>query len=577
MTTDYFILLGASAASALVSSFTSESSAATPIFPRSDASNVRLRFLQKNPAVQSGRPFIDVDPSTWPSVKFGGGVIGATPNAGTFTLTSSLGGSASGAIAYNATAAAVQAALRAIGAGGDLTACTATGATGGPWSIDSNDTANGTLAITGSAVALAPDGSTVQIVKTQTANGSLTNRWIITLTKALPILLTTGWTALPSALVTPTILSVGSATVCKSYTLTWNNDAYDGGVYFTMVDKSSVSSTVGPIAFNATATDVANAFLATGVGTANTVAVQFNGPGNYTVTLIGTGLNFSNVPTITNLANTLVVPIGLQGVVTVSTAGASDILTSDPTGTITLEIEISRAVGQITTAVQVPATIDADLIGNTPGFATGTEDWATIGDVETIAPHVFANTTAKNNDTPFEQGQLGFKYDDKTLWYAASSTMGDWQQSGIGAWSWRIGSSGAADGVLTIYGGGSGATSGTLSAPAITTNRTWFLPDQSGTLLISGGPATSAYVAKTANYTTTATDGTVNCTTGSFTITLLTAVGHTGLTQVVKNSGAGTILVNTTSSQTIDGSLTQSLSAKQSITVQSDGANWILI
>lgn len=143
--------------------------------------------------------------------------------------------------------------------------------------------------------------------------------------------------------------------------------------------------------------------------------------------------------------------------------------------------------------------------------------------------------------------------------------------------------------ILTVEAGTATGSSGTvgiwntsakigrIQSTNLTANRGYQLPDQSGTFLLSGGPITGAYVAKTANYTTTATDGTVNCTTGSFTITLLTAVGHTGLTQVVKNSGAGTILVNTTSSQTIDGSLTQSLSAKQSITVQSDGANWILI
>ncbi len=70
-------------------------------------------------------------------------------------------------------------------------------------------------------------------------------------------------------------------------------------------------------------------------------------------------------------------PSGLTGVATVSSAGASDVLATDPTGAITLEIEIQPAGGQVTTAVQVDATIDADLIGNTPGFAAGNEVFLT--------------------------------------------------------------------------------------------------------------------------------------------------------------------------------------------------------
>jgi hypothetical protein len=62
------------------------------------------------------------------------------------------------------------------------------------------------------------------------------------------------------------------------------------------------------------------------------------------------------------------------------------------------------------------------------------------------------------------------------------------------------------------------------------------------------------------------------------TITLPTAVGRLGRIYTVKLSASGTGTVATTSSQTIDGSTTYSLSAQYKyVTVQSDNANWHII
>jgi hypothetical protein len=85
------------------------------------------------------------------------------------------------------------------------------------------------------------------------------------------------------------------------------------------------------------------------------------------------------------------------------------------------------------------------------------------------------------------------------------------------------------------------------------------------------------YTAQTANYTVLTTDIVVNCTANTFTVTLHTAVGYTGRRLTIKNSGTGTITVATTSSQTIDGSTTQTLSSGSSMDVISDGANWIIV
>jgi hypothetical protein len=85
------------------------------------------------------------------------------------------------------------------------------------------------------------------------------------------------------------------------------------------------------------------------------------------------------------------------------------------------------------------------------------------------------------------------------------------------------------------------------------------------------------YVAKTAAYTAATSDYTINGTTGSFTVTLPTAVGITGKMFVLKNSGAGTLTLAASAGQKIDGLATQSVGPGSAISVLSDGANWIII
>lgn len=73
------------------------------------------------------------------------------------------------------------------------------------------------------------------------------------------------------------------------------------------------------------------------------------------------------------------------------------------------------------------------------------------------------------------------------------------------------------------------------------------------------------------------TDYTIDCTGASFTVTLPTAIGIQGRIYILKNSSGGTKTLATTSSQTIDGSTTQTRSSGNFIKVQSNNANWIII
>lgn len=95
---------------------------------------------------------------------------------------------------------------------------------------------------------------------------------------------------------------------------------------------------------------------------------------------------------------------------------------------------------------------------------------------------------------------------------------------------------------------------------------------------ISGIGFKQAYVTKTGAYTATNDDYIIDCTSGTFTVTLPASSGRTGRILIIKNSGAGTITVDGNASETIDGAATYSL-ATQYATIQivSDGTNWKII
>lgn len=91
-----------------------------------------------------------------------------------------------------------------------------------------------------------------------------------------------------------------------------------------------------------------------------------------------------------------------------------------------------------------------------------------------------------------------------------------------------------------------------------------------------GGGASLRNVSATNTFATA--NETINCTSGTFTINLPTAVGIQGTTYTLVNSGTGTITLDANGTETINGSDTIDIK-KQYISraVQSDGTNWIII
>ena len=95
---------------------------------------------------------------------------------------------------------------------------------------------------------------------------------------------------------------------------------------------------------------------------------------------------------------------------------------------------------------------------------------------------------------------------------------------------------------------------------------------------ISGIGMKQAYVTKTGAYTATNDDYVIDCTSGSFTITLYAASGNAGRILIVKNSGAGSITLDGNASETIDGSTTFSLLVQyDAVQIMCDGTNWKII
>lgn len=84
------------------------------------------------------------------------------------------------------------------------------------------------------------------------------------------------------------------------------------------------------------------------------------------------------------------------------------------------------------------------------------------------------------------------------------------------------------------------------------------------------------YIAKTGTYTITNNDYLINCTSNTFTVTLPTAVAIGGRTYIIKNSGSGVITLEGDGTETIDGALNFTLTQYVSVTVVSDGTNWII-
>lgn len=152
--------------------------------------------------------------------------------------------------------------------------------------------------------------------------------------------------------------------------------------------------------------------------------------------------------------------------------------------------------------------------------------------------------------------------------YGESATNASYRQMGQVATYWRTATDATRAAVLAL-------------SAYDTAERKGIEIEASGTVpfITLFGSLTVPYVAKTADYTLTAGDYTVNVTANNVTITLPTAVGISGRIYQINNSGTGTLTIATTSSQTVNGAAsgTITLGQYEALTVQSNGSNYIVL
>lgn len=89
--------------------------------------------------------------------------------------------------------------------------------------------------------------------------------------------------------------------------------------------------------------------------------------------------------------------------------------------------------------------------------------------------------------------------------------------------------------------------------------------------------AAADYRAITALRVLDATDFIVECTSGTYAVTLPTAVGISGKQYTIKNSGTGVVTLTANGAELIDASGTKALVQYNSITVMSNNTGWIIL
>lgn len=147
-------------------------------------------------------------------------------------------------------------------------------------------------------------------------------------------------------------------------------------------------------------------------------------------------------------------------------------------------------------------------------------------------------------------------------------------------------------GVLPIANGGTNSSTALSGSSIMISDGSKVVQGQKGTTTTvlhgnaAGAPTYGAVVEAdmsrpvtvvTTNHTAATTERILKVTATGVTLTLPTAVGFDGHEFTIDNASVGDLIVNTTSSQTIQGLTSQTVPTDSSMTVYSDGANWRII
>lgn len=340
-------------AGTIISAFDSTVQGNIPGFVFGDSTPVSVRLVE--PSGVQARPWKEID-LTGQSVRIGIGIPGASPTAGTYTLT--YGGDTTAALAYNATATQIAAALNALpsitSAGGITITSTANAF---KVIFESNGARTALTADTGS---LSPTSGAYISTVLEGANDAAAI-YLVKL-EAMPAAYEELADNLPTAAINVATVREGAVGVSEIQTLSLDPLPYDG-TYTLSVAGQETSS----LSYDAAATDIQSALeLLSGIGTGNvTVSGEFPA---FSITFAASR---GNVGTMVGNASALTVPTGRRGVLSNNTTGIAELLASRARVDAMLEIEITDNIsGETWTPLQVQCVVREDVIPASPASQT---------------------------------------------------------------------------------------------------------------------------------------------------------------------------------------------------------------
>jgi hypothetical protein len=343
-------------------------------------------------------------------------------------------------------------------------------------------------------------------------------------------------------------------------------------------------------------------------------------PGNVITPIISAFLDFNdnmvfggNVAVGTSFAKGFML---LDGTLATADAASSSTHVASVSGGLNIRAHggqvnrIGSLVGLGTVSPLSRLHVTGGLRLDTAAFKTGSSQIIGVNGVGYVTPIAQTATNGFTGQATYTTGDMLYASATNTLSKLGIGTSTQFMQVNSGIPSWRsdlvsssttfnIGndatnnyvqfqSSGGTRSVTTVATGTSGGaqitaigSNGGVSYAGFSatdgTNTSTLLTTPVGSQFI--GSISLPYKNISGTYTATYLDHTIICTSGTFTITLPTAVNvsNTGVEFEIFNAGAGTITIATTSSQTINGSTTRTLNTQNTgFKVQSNNANWIV-
>lgn len=350
----------------LVRDYFSNVEVLSPNFVQGDTYNLRIIAVEPSPLGDPLRPWRYVTLPT--SVYVGLGTVGAAPTLGTYTLT--FGGDTTAAIAYNATAAQVAAALNLLASITSAGGVSVTGPDGGPYQIVFGS-AGAQSALTANADLLYPL-STIQVYEARAGASGIPEIQVIVLDRQ-PAALAESFAALAAPGITVSTLQGGASGIPEIQKIALGPDVHDGTWTLTFN-----GATTAALDWDIDAADLQTALEALSTITAGDVTVSGQFP-DYILTFGGTLTG--NQPACTADATGLVGPVGIEGTLSLNTAGIEQLLDGD--ASVETKLEISAAIsGSPVTLLQIDATVINDQIPNAPQSGTGLPTYYTAAEVD---------------------------------------------------------------------------------------------------------------------------------------------------------------------------------------------------